>query len=63
MIIYNKICLVRDPEEIYNIYFFLHLLYMIKNKDSIFIKLLKEHTNIDINFIDTFLKNLKLVVN
>jgi hypothetical protein len=36
---------------------------MIKNKDSIFIKLLKEHTNIDINFIDTFLKNLKLVVN
>ena len=33
---------------------------MNKNKDSIFIKLLKEHTNIDEDFIDTFFKKFKI---
>ena len=30
------------------------------NKDSIFIELLKKHTNIDIDFIDTFFKKFKI---
>lgn len=33
---------------------------MKKEKDSIFIKLLKEHTNIDEDFIDTFFKKFKI---
>ena len=33
---------------------------MSKKKDSIFIKLLKENTNIDEDFIDTFFKNFKI---
>jgi hypothetical protein len=33
---------------------------MNKSKDSIFIKLLKEHTNIDEDFIDTFFKKFKI---
>jgi hypothetical protein len=32
-------------------------------KDSVFIKLLKENTLIDEDFIDTFSKNLKLEAN
>jgi len=32
-------------------------------KNSIFVSLLKQHTNIDIGFINTFLRNLKLEVN
>lgn len=35
------------------------ILYM-PNKDSIFIKLLKKHTNIDIKFIDIFFKRFKI---
>lgn len=30
------------------------------NKDSIFINLLKKHTNIDIKFINTFFKKFKI---
>jgi hypothetical protein len=33
---------------------------MAKNKNSTFIKLLKEHTNIDTNFINTFFKKFKI---
>ena len=36
------------------------LLNYMKNKDSIFIKLLKKHTNIDEDFIDTFFKKFKI---
>ena len=33
---------------------------MSQKKDSVFIKLLKENTNIDEDFIDTFFKNFKI---
>lgn len=33
---------------------------MTQKKDSVFIKLLKENTNIDEDFIDTFFKNFKI---
>jgi len=33
---------------------------MNQKKDSLFIKLLKENTNIDEDFIDTFFKNFKI---
>jgi hypothetical protein len=33
---------------------------MDNSKDSVFIKLLKAHTNIDGNFIDTFFKKFKI---
>jgi hypothetical protein len=33
---------------------------MTKNQNSVFIKLLKEHTNIDTDFIDTFFKKFKI---
>jgi hypothetical protein len=36
---------------------------MSKKKDSIFIKMLKENTNIDEDFIDTFFKNFKIGAN
>lgn len=36
------------------------MLFYMRNKDSIFIKLLKKHTNIDEDFIDTFFKKFKI---
>ena len=36
------------------------MLINMTNKDSIFIDLLKKHTNIDIKFINTFFKKFKI---
>lgn len=33
------------------------------NQDNVFIKLLKEHTDIDEDFIDTFFERFKIGVN
>lgn len=40
--------------------FFYYVNIYMNNKDSIFINLLKKHTNIDIKFINTFFKKFKI---
>ena len=46
--------------KIFILYYIIKYINLMVKKDSVFIKLLKENTNIDEDFIDTFFKKFKI---